>query len=300
MQRVTPSSHRAGFAYLAGCVAVYGTAWPVLRIGSHITQPAWFATARLGIACVTMLIVLSVMGRLKLPTREDWPAIFTVGACMMGFYAILMQIGLLYVGAGRGAVLGYTTPLWVTPVAVFVRGERMTPLKAAGLALGLAGLAVLFNPLDFDWSDRNAVMGNVLCLAAAFSWSIAILHMRVHKFRLSPVELSPWQLMLAAAICAVGFLVLEGRQTFEWSLDVVLALSYAGPIASGAALFLSTTAMRLLPSMTVSIWLLGVPLLSLTISVTFLGEKLTASLLGGLALIIAGLAAMTIAEARRR
>lgn len=301
MQRPAQSAtHRAGFAYLAGTVAVYGTAWPVLRIGSHITQPMWFATARLGIACLTMFVALGLLGRLKWPARGDVPALITVGAFMMGFYAILMQVGLLYVGAGRGSVLGYTTPLWVTPVAVFVFREKMTPLKGAGLVLGLAGLAVLFNPLQFDWSDDKVVLGNGLCLLAALSWSVAILHMRVHRFRLSPLELSPWQLLVATAICVIAFLLGEGRQQFDWSLDVALALSYAGPVASGAALFLTTSAMRMLPSMTVSIWLLGVPLLSLAISVTFLGERATASLLAGLALIIAGLASMTIAAARNR
>jgi len=300
MQRPTPTTHRAGFAYLVGCVLAYGVAWPVLRLGSHLTQPLWFGTARLLIASATMFIVLGLTGRFRWPSRADLPAILTVGVCMLGLYAVFVQVALAHIGAGRGSLLGYTTPLWVTPVAVFVLGERMTPLKALGLSLGLGGLVVLFNPLQFDWSDRQVVFGNGLCLAAALSWSIAILHMRIHRYRLTPLELSPWQMLTGAGVCLIAFLVFEGRQQFEWSLDAVLVLSFAGPVASGAAVFFTTSAMRLLPSLTISIWLLGVPLLSLTISVLFLGERLTASLAAGLALILSGLAAMAVAEARRR
>ena len=279
---------------------VYGVAWPVLRIGSHLTQPLWFGTARLFIASLTMFIVLGLSGRFRWPSRSDLPAILSVGICMLGFYAVFVQVALAHIGAGRGSLLGYTTPLWVTPVAIFVFGEHMTRLKALGLSLGLGGLVVLFNPLQFDWSDREVVFGNGLCLAAALAWSVAILQIRVHRYRLTPLELSPWQMLTGAIVCLVAFLVFEGRQEFEWSIEAVLVLSFAGPIASGIAVFFTTSAMRLLPSLTVSIWLLGVPLLSLLISVSFLGERLTASLGAGLALILGGLAAMAVAEARRR
>src|SRR3546814_3100576 len=64
------------------------------------------------------------------------------------------------VGAGRSAVLAYTTPLWVTPAAIVLLGERPTAFKLLGLALGFAGVAVLFNPLGFDWADPQVLLGN--------------------------------------------------------------------------------------------------------------------------------------------
>ncbi len=36
----------------------------------------------------------------------------------------------------------------------------MTRARVAGIALGLAGLLVMFNPLAFDWGDGRALLGN--------------------------------------------------------------------------------------------------------------------------------------------
>ena len=46
-------------------------------------------------------------------------------------------------------------------------GERLTPRRLLGVAVGLAGLTALFNPLALDWTDRTAVLGNLAILAAA-------------------------------------------------------------------------------------------------------------------------------------
>ena len=57
--------------------------------------------------------------------------------------------------AGRSVVLGYTAPLWVVPGARLFLGERITARRAAGVGIGVAGLALMFNPLAFDWSDER-------------------------------------------------------------------------------------------------------------------------------------------------
>jgi len=112
--------------------------------------------------------VLAVRGELKLPTSADVPVILSVGICMMGLYVSLVHTAMAFISAGRGALLGYSTPLWATPVAVFF-GEKMTALRAIGVVLGLGGLVVLFNPAELDWSNKEALIGNGLCVLAAIS-----------------------------------------------------------------------------------------------------------------------------------
>lgn len=290
--------HREGWICLILCVVFYGASWPVLKIGTLISQPLWFAVARLTAGCVMLMLLLAFMGRLRWPARQDWLAILSVGVFMMGIYACLNQVALQFVGAGRGSLLGYTTPIWITPIAVIFLGEKLTGLRIAGLTLGLIGLGILFNPFGFDWSDSNVVYGNGLLLLAALAWSIAILHMRVHKFRLSPLELGPWQLGVAAVVCLIAFALFEGEVHFTYTWEVAGAVGYSGLIGAALAMALATTAFRLLPSVAASIGLLGVPVLSLLLSVTLLGEELTLALGAGLLTIITGLALMSIGEAR--
>jgi drug/metabolite transporter (DMT)-like permease len=285
---------RGGFAYLGLAALSYGGLWPVMRLGGAYVPPIWFAEVRLLIGAAFLFAVLAVTGRLHWPRRADIPVILSVGVCMMGLYVVLVHYALQFVPAGRGALLGYSTPLWVTPFAVLFLGETLTRWKLAGLVLGLSGLAILFNPAAFDWTDRKVLLGNGMLLLAAFSWSFAILHMRSHQWNLTPLQLGPWQLLIASIIALPAAIWLEPRHEIVWGLPLVALVAYGGVIGTGIAMFSATSAIRLIGPVTASIGLLGGPVVALSLSVLFLGEPPTATLLGGLVMILSGIALVSI------
>jgi drug/metabolite transporter (DMT)-like permease len=57
---------------------------------------------------------------------------------------------------------------------------------------------------------------------------------------------------------------------------------------------------RALPPVTTSLGMLGVPLIGIVSSVLLLGEKVTASLAAGTALVLAGMAIVILENARPR
>ncbi|MCA8931844.1 MAG: DMT family transporter, partial [Rhodospirillaceae bacterium] len=116
----TPLSPRAAVIMLGLVVLVWGVNWPVMKTGLQYIGPMTFAAARIGLGGLTMFIGLAVTGRLVWPTRHDLPLILSVSLLHMVGFLILVNIGLLFVDAGRSAILAYTTPLWVVPVAVWV------------------------------------------------------------------------------------------------------------------------------------------------------------------------------------
>lgn len=287
-----------GFAFLGLAIMSYGGLWPVMRAGVEYLPPLWFATTRVFIGAVVLFAFLTVTGRLRLPTRQDLPAILSVGICMMGLYVSLVHYAVQFVPAGRGALLGYLTPLFVTPIAVLFLGERMTMLRSAGLALGLCGLVVLFNPAGFDWSDPDILLGNGLCLLAALSWSIAILQMRSHKWRLTPLQLGPWQLLVATLTALPFAIFLEPRTDWTMGTPLISLVGYGGIIGTAIAMWAVASTIQKLGAVTASVGLLGGPVFALTISVLFQGEALTPTLLGGVVLILSGIALVTLAQNR--
>ena len=164
--------------------------------------PLWLGVIRMGMTSAVLFAVLALSGRLRTPNRQDVPVLISVGVFMFGVYTILTMIGLSHAQAGRAAILTFVTPLWVTPLAIVILGERLSRLKAAGLVFAVGGLGVLFNPLGFDWSRTDVVIGNGLLLLASMSWATTIIHLRTHRWRLSPLELGPWQLLVATAVIA--------------------------------------------------------------------------------------------------
>ena len=175
-------SPRAALALFATIVLVWGINWPITKaIVAHI-PPLWTAAIGTTVATVALLVLLVTLKKLNVPKRGDLPVVAAIGLFHMVLFSALMTAGLQYVPAGRSVVLGYTTPLWVTPGAWLFLHEKLPARRAVGIIIGLAGLAVLFNPLTFAWNDRQAVYGNALLLLAALAWSVSILYVRAHRW----------------------------------------------------------------------------------------------------------------------
>tara|TARA_Y100001936_G_C15918873_1_gene582856 strand:- start:23 stop:919 length:897 start_codon:yes stop_codon:yes gene_type:complete len=294
------NNKKAGLCFLVIGIFSYGWLWPVMSLGVDFIPPLWFATTRVFFGALVLMIILAVRGELKMPTRADLPAILSVGICMMGLYVSLVHTAMIFIPAGRGALLGYSTPLWVAPAAVLLFREKINLMRASGVILGLSGLAVLFNPVELNWSDKNAWMGSGMCILAAISWSVAILQMRNHEWHLTPLQLGPWQLLLATAVTLPFSIWVEDYRSPLWSIELYGLLLYGGAIGTALGMWSIASAIQKLGALTTSVGLLGGPLVAITTSVLFLGEIMTLTLGGGLVLILGGIALVTIGEYRNK
>jgi drug/metabolite transporter (DMT)-like permease len=286
---------RRAYLLLAAVVVLWGVNWPIMKIGLAYIAPVWFVTIRLFIGAALFFALQLATSGIAWPSRRDVPIILSIGLLQIGLYLVLITVGLVYVPAGRSAVLSYTTPLWVVPGAVLL-GERLTAPRIGGLALGLAGIAVLFEPGEIDWSDRSILFGNLCLVLAALAWAVAILHIRFHRWSLSPLELMPWHLLLAGIVVLPLALVAEGAPRIVWAAEFWAVLTYNGPLTTCFCVWAIVTIGRTLPAITTSLVLLAVPVVGLLASALWLGEALTTGLVLGMALIGGGVGLVTLAD----
>jgi drug/metabolite transporter (DMT)-like permease len=295
-----PLTRGTAYAVLAALVLIWGLNWPIMKLVVQAMPPLWFVVTRLTVGAICLFAFLIATGRLARPTRADWPVICSVSIFQMWLFMALTTIGVQFIPAGRSAIIAYTSPLWVLPAAVWLFGERLTRWKLLGMVLGFAGLVVLLNPASIDWSDGNVLLGNFLLLIGAGMWAIAILHTRRHRWHLSPLQLAPFQMaLLIVPACFLAW-ALEGPFRADWSWQLIAMLVYNGPLATAFAFWASVSIQRALPSTTVSLSYLAVPAWGLIASTLWLGEALPASLILGGLLILLGVAAIAIADTRRR
>jgi drug/metabolite transporter (DMT)-like permease len=283
-------------ALLAVVVVLWGVNWPIMKIGVSVIPPVWFAVLRTVLGAGSLFAFLLASGRFAWPTRRDLPVIASVGLLQVGVFLVLVNVALQHVDAGRSAVLAYTTPLWVGPGAILLLKERPKPLKIAGLLLGLAGVALLFSPAAIDWNDRAELLGNLLLMLAAAGWAIAILHVRGSTWTLSLLQLLPWQLLISTPILVLIAWRFEGPPAFELSPTVLAILAYNGPVASGFCYWAVLAVTRSLPATTTSLSLLAIPAAGLIASTLALGESIGATLAGGCALILGGVALVNLGD----
>ena len=287
------AAHREGVVFLIIVVIAWGLTWPVNKMLLESLSPLWMMALRSAIATLTLFAIALALGRLALPPRGDLPVVVSIALLHMVGFAVLAAWGLRLVPTGRSVVLAYTTPLWVIPGAVLFLQERLTPRRLTGVAVGLLGLMVLFNPLAFDWGSRSAILGNGAILGAAMLWAASILHIRGHRWQTTPFDLVPWEMLLATAILTPLALATSGVPSPAWSARLVALLLYAGIPGTAVAYWATAVASRNLPAVTTALGLLTTPVVSVVVATLWLREPLTLTLVAAIALILGGIAVGT-------
>ncbi|WP_083272999.1 DMT family transporter [Alteromonas confluentis] len=285
---------------LALAIIVLGGNWPVMKTGLQYVSPLWFSALRFATGCACLFALQLLTGKCRLPTKRDFPLIASVGLVQMMMFTALGSVAMQSVDAGRSAVLGYTTPLWVMPVAVFVLGERLTRRQTIGTLVGLAGVLVMLNPMAIDWQDSNVVAGNMLLLFCSLCWAMTILHVRHYKGDSSAYELAPWQMLTATLPLFFMARHIEGPFDMTVSANFWSVMAYVGPLATAFCFVIINSASRWMSSSAMSNAMLGVPVSGLLLSVIFLGETLSVSLAAGGAIILCGIAIVSVRASRTK
>ena len=291
-------SRALAYGLLPLVVLLWGANWPIMKVGLGDMPPLWFSATRASLGAISLFAFLALAGKLAIPTRRDLPVVLSVGIFQMALQIPLANFGLQHVPAGRAAVLVYTTPLWVAPGAVLFLGERLTRGKLAGLALGLCGVMVLFNPFGLDWSNRDVLFGSFLLMLAAMSWGIAVLHIRGHGWHHSALQLTAWQLALASLLLLPAAIVFEDPSEIQWNGTLLAVILYNGFVATAFCFWAAISISRALPAITSSLSFLAVPVVGLIASQSMLGEKPDWSLLVGFGLILGGVALVNFSDWR--
>ena len=277
-------------------VVVWAASWPVMKIGVATVPPIWFACLRYAIATVILIAIVGLRGELRWPPRTDRRLVLVSGLLQMGAFAALTMLALTILPPGRASILAYSTPLWVHPLAVWRKQEQTSLRAALGVVMGLAGISVIASPALVH--DGGGTLGAiVLLITAAGAWAVTIVFVRGHRFTANPLALAPWQTAVATLLLLAIAVVTETPPT-SFTGAGLLALLYAGPIATAFAYWALVEVGRRLPATTLSVGLLATPTLGLAISAIVLNEPIGSALLFGLVLVAAGIMLTTVTRTR--
>lgn len=280
-------------------VLAWSLNWVVMKLAVQDVTPLWAVTMRTALATAVLFPALYASRQFVRPPRADYPVVLVISLFHMVAFAALMTAGLAYVSAGRAIVLGYTTPLWAAPAALIFLKERMSVRQVVGIVVGMAGLLLLVGPSAFDWTSREAILGHGLPILAAICWSVSIVYTRVHRWTATPLQLMPWQCLLATAVLAILALVLEGPPPVTMSTPAALALGYSGLIGTVLGFWAMTVVNRRVPAATAALGGLATPVVGIGLAAVLLGEGLDPKLILSAFVIMAGLAIGATTRPRR-
>jgi drug/metabolite transporter (DMT)-like permease len=284
---------RAALIQFALVVAIFGAAAPVIQVGLTDATPTWFAFWRALLSAGATALLVGWRGGVRVPARADLAVVFAVGVCQIGAFFALLHLALTLVPAGRATLLAYTTQLWLVPISAFALGERPGPRRLLAVALGLAGIVVLADPV------AAPLAGVALLLGASFFWAVAIAVLRASRPAAPLVSLLPWQFALAALVLLPVAALTEPAGGVRLTAHSVAALAFLGVFGGPVATWAASSVSRALPALVASVGFLGVPLVSLAISVAALGEAVTLELAAGGGLILSALLILAVRRQAR-
>jgi drug/metabolite transporter (DMT)-like permease len=289
----------AVYLLAAATVAVLGLNWPIMSAGVELVPPLWLAAFRMGGAALVVAAAMSTRG-IPRPQAADRPILWSVGLVRLALVTTLVFSALEFVPPGRSSILVYTASLWTVPLAVAFLHERLTAFRLAGLALGSAGVALLFEPWALDWSDTQVLAGLGMLLVAAVANAATTVHIRAHRWAGTPFELMPWQLAVAAVPVAILAAATEGAPDIRWTMTTVGIVAYQILLGSAFGFWGLLTISRSLPAITTNLTLMAVPVVGLVSSIGIAGEQLTPAVALSLVLILAGVGLGVLSDRRRR
>jgi drug/metabolite transporter (DMT)-like permease len=154
---------RSDFALLFACAALWGASFMFVRMSAVEFGAVALAGARVAGAALILLAALQWHGGFA-DMRKHWKPISVGGLTNAALPLVLFGFAAHSISAGLMSILNAVTPLCAAVVAWLWLGQRLTGLRAVGLAIGFAGVVWL------AWGQAGVKAG---ADSAATLWAIA-------------------------------------------------------------------------------------------------------------------------------
>ncbi len=281
----------------------WGTTYLAIRDGVQTLPPGLFAGTRVALAGAVVLAFVAVTGGAVRLSARDALLAWLSGAVMFVGGNGLLTYAERTVPSGVAAVLAATTPLWMALLeAAWPRGERLTVRGWLGLLLGVAGVALLAS--EQLLTPPGAVLldaGPLLVLGSAVAWAAGSF-LSCHGWSQGlHLTAAAYQMLfgggsMAAAALAIG----EGSRLTPECLTwgAVGAFFYLLVVGSLVGFLAFNWLLGHAPAALAGTYAYVNPVVALLVGWLLAGERPSAAVLGGVAVILLGVALVRLGGVR--
>lgn len=195
------------------CVAVSATLLGIMPTmqkqllvnGLPINSMLFFTNLTISIACVILILVKRLTFKANKAQIVQCILMGVFGQMLTGF---LLNSSYLYLPVGTTTMLNFLYPTIVGLIMGIVFREGFTKLQACATALSILGMVFLTGA-----GGDMSVIGVVLAIASAFSYSGYLIANEKGEANKLPIEIKLFYIMLSATI--IYFIMALGTKTFE-------------------------------------------------------------------------------------
>ncbi len=269
--------------------AIWGSSFLFMRV-SIGEFGAWPLAAVRVTGAAMLLLPILFWRREAAALRRDWKPIAVIGLVGSALPFVLFGVAAKTLGVGVMSILNATTPMWGAVVVWLWFGDRLTPLRVAGLLLGFAGV------MGLSWDsatmgaavDGRLAMGLaiVACLAAALGYGVAAAVAKKYLSSTPSMAVAAGSQLTAAlllALPATSAAPSTGPSAAAWASAAVLAL-----ICTGLAYTLYFRLIAKLGAANATTVTFLIPMFAMFWGWLFLGEPVTLPMVAACGAILLG------------
>ncbi len=278
--------------HLAGTLAlalIWGASFMLVAVLVRELSPLAIAWSRLGGGAAVILALATVRGASIPRSRAFWGHVTVLAVFASTLPFVLIPLGQRDVPSNLAAILNASVPIWTGTFAyALLPNERLSRTRVAGLALGFIGVAAVISR-DGLMLDGAALRGQLAILGAAACYGIGAVYFRRYLVGRDSTFIAGSQsaigfVLITPVMIAAGATPDPSRLATETIL-AALALAF---LCSGIAIVIYYWLLREVTAAQATTSTYLIPISAIAWGWLVLGERLTWTVLPGLALIILG------------
>jgi drug/metabolite transporter (DMT)-like permease len=288
-------------ATLGFLTLVWGTTWAAITISLRGIPPFTGVALRFAIAAVLLTAYARFMGTplAATNTRDRRLRILHALLTFCGSYGVVFWAE-QWVPSGLASVLFATFPLLVAVMAHFaLPAERMTVQVLVGIALGFAGIAIIFAE-DFELLGGSMVaVASVVMLSSPLVAAFVSVAVKRWGSGMHPVPFNAVAMVLAAGIMGVVAALVERHRPLVLDPGPLAALLYMAIAGTAITFPLYFWLLEHMEARQVALIGYGTPVVALFLGAVFMDEPMTVRTWVGSAMVVVGVAAASHTRGRR-
>ena len=145
-------------------------AFPISKYGLAFIEPFTFAFYRFIIASLGLLLIVAFRTYTVSVSKRDWLKIVGLGFLIIPLNQTLFLWGQSMTGAGHGALLFATMPIWMLIAALIHLKERPGIRRILGIVVAMCGVAIVMTSGAINLGN-DYLWGDFLILIAVIAWA---------------------------------------------------------------------------------------------------------------------------------
>jgi drug/metabolite transporter (DMT)-like permease len=282
---------------------LWGSTYLAIRLSVDHLTPLLMGGLRFTIAGLMMLGYRAARGHRITVTRRDLVRLAVIGILLLVTSNVVLGWAETFIPTGLAALFIAVTPLWFLILERLSHGtDRLSPRGLAGIAIGVAGVAILIWPDLTGHANFGArqLFGSLLVLFSSISWASGSILTRRWHMTVDPYTASGYQMLFAGVLSGTLALVFGDLHRATWaasSLWAIVYLIFAGSLVGFTAY---VWLLKNVPIAKVATYAYVNPIVALFIGCTLHGEKMDGYMLAGSVVVIISVILVTGAKVRHQ